>query len=229
MPIRSAGESFAFPIRPGPAPRSAHRPSGPAAGVSHRRSPMDDQRLGALLRPQGGRRGPGGAAPHRERRAPVSAHHRRSRARLRFPPRAAGGACAGPGADPVRSPLLKAPAPTSGPEAVSVRKSLQVGALPRTKPRSRRMNLSSCAREEPVALLLRAVSGCGGGIRGPETRPARRSVCAGDVEASRYPDPGRSLHTASATRSSSTGVSFASALSSRASVAGVWTTTGPLP
>ena len=81
MPIRSAGESFAFPTRPGPAPRSAHRPSGSAAaGVSHRRSPMDDQRLGALLRPQGGRRGPGGAAPHRERR----------RARIGPPPPVAG-------------------------------------------------------------------------------------------------------------------------------------------
>ena len=163
------------PSRPGRAPRREARtdhpdpppPACPTAAV--RRLTSAWERFFA--------RRAGGAAPlelprfggHHiasgERRAPVSAHHRRSPARLRFPPRAAGGACAGPGADPVRSPLLEAPAPMSGPEAVSVRKSLQVDARSRMKPRSRRVNLSSCAREEPVALLLRAVSGCGGGIR----------------------------------------------------------------
>ena len=79
---------------------------------------------------------PAGSRRH-ERRTPVSGHHRAPPARLSFPHPAAGGSCATPGADPVRSPLPEDPASGSGPEALSVRKSLMVCALSRMKRRSR--------------------------------------------------------------------------------------------
>ena len=83
---------------------------------------------------------------------------------IEFSHRAGGEACAGAGADPVWSPLLEDPPSRIGPEASIVRKSLKVGALSRTKPRSRRVNPCSCARKGAIEVFFRSVGGVGGGF-----------------------------------------------------------------
>ena len=238
------------PSRPGRAPRRRRAPPTiRTRAVS---------RVRERSRPPGGRSGPSGAAPHRElasasgaarrmrcaadrgRCRPAAGHQRAARARIGPPPPVAGSIAL---SAPRRRRGLRRTGRGSCPE------SAPQGSGPdeRTRGRERSQVVAgwrapahetAFAADEPLIVRERG-TGCalveggerlwwGNSLTGDSARQGG-AVRAGDVEGARYPDPGRSFHTASATRSSSSGASFASALSSRASVAGVWTTTGPLP